>query len=168
MRRTLIPCLLMILMIGTVSCRAVSTTTPSTTAAPTVMSTPTVVPTTTSLPMEEAFPGFWDDYVYAWLDKDANGFWDEGEIGLPGVHLNVTGPGISNTLISDAEGKAHLSAHWISRPGELDPEGELVVHPTVPPGYRLTTVPRLPTTHSGPLQFGFVLDVPAPTPDGGG
>lgn len=147
---------------------AVPTTTPTAAAAPTVMSTPTVVPTATPWLMEEAFPNLWDDDVYAWLDEDANGVWDEGETGLPGVYLNVTGPGISNTLIGDEEGKAHLSAHWISRPGELDPEGELVVHPTVPSGYRLTTVPRLPTTHEGPLQFGFVLDVPTPTTDGGG
>jgi len=168
MRRTLVPCLLMILMTGAVSCRAVSTTTPTTTAAPTVMSTPAVVPTTTSLPMEEAFPGFWDDYVYAWLDKDANGVWDEGETGLPGVSLAVTGPGISNTICSDEEGKAHLAAKWILRPGTPDPEDKLVVHPTVPLGYRLTTVPQLPTTHAGPLQFGFVLDVPTPTPDGEG
>jgi hypothetical protein len=155
-----------------VSCKSVPTTT----------STPTVAPTSTTVPLEvtiEFEKNCWRGDVYAWIDENADGVWDEGETAFPGVALNLTGPGVSHTDVSDEDGRAELGACWTVRCSrepqssvcvaiDPDPERKLEVYPTVPPSYRLTTVARRRTRLGGPLQFGFVLNGPTPTPHGGG
>jgi len=105
----------------------------------------------------------WDIRIYVWLDENANGIRDEGEEPLPAVRVKVVddqGQPVYNR-ISDPNGV-------IDEFGTFIPcwEGYFEVYAEVPPGYRLTTEPRVRSswTAQGDIQFGLIRDDSTATP----
>ena len=107
---------------------------------------------------------YWLVNAYVWLDEDANGIRDEGEEPLPSVTgkaVDAQGRGVHGAT-SDAQGIAALESMipcW---------EGYFEIFAEVPPGYRLTTEPRVRSswTEQRPIHFGVIRDdsIATPTP----
>ncbi len=110
--------------------------------------------------------------VDAWIDENANGAWDDGEIPLEGVEFHVDDilnsyTDVGNRSISNQNGKASIDV-WL--PGCPKTRFELYAMP--PSGYRLTTKARLRMGGVGyrgngdPLRFGFtpLRETPTPAP----
>jgi hypothetical protein len=93
----------------------------------------------------------------AWIDENENGIWDPDELPLPGVRFFVDDIKNELTNVGDAassneDGEAVVYV-WL--PG--CPRVRFEIYATPPPGYRLTTQPRIPARQDddGPFPFGF-------------
>lgn len=69
-------------------------------------------------------------------DKNANGYQDEGELGIPGVRM-VTPRGL--LAMSDAEGRFHVPCSEVPNPDRGSNFFMKLDDRTLPSGYRLTT-----------------------------
>jgi hypothetical protein len=98
----------------------------------------------------------WNAEVKTWVDSNANGIWDAGELALPGVEIFVESPAMpEEQAITNEVGEAYLQG-FLERPPK-DTVFFLYVVP--PPGYR-ASVPRFyhPTEQNAQrvFEFGFV------------
>jgi hypothetical protein len=103
---------------------------------------------------------YWAD-VAVWLDQDADGIRDEDEAPLPGVNVQVRAADgyVVASAISNREGVAELlSSGFVPCDSVFSVSVE-----DIPPGYRLTTAPKVLST-AGDIEFGLVRDDSTSTP----